>query len=72
MLYLAALARLADDLVARGRVLPALVASEDGRYAARWRAVLSGADAQRARDLAAAMPPLCRARCGQRARRRSW
>ena len=64
VLYLAALARLADDLVARGRVLPALVASEDGRYAARWRAVLSGADAQRARDLAAAMPPLCRAHAG--------
>jgi SNF2 family DNA or RNA helicase len=64
VLYLAALARLADDLAARGRVLPALVASEDGRYAARWRAVLSGADAQRARDLAAAMPPLCRAAAG--------
>jgi superfamily II DNA or RNA helicase len=64
VLYLAALARLADDLVARGRVLPTLVASEDGRYAARWRAVLSGADTQRARDLAAAMPPLCRAHAG--------
>jgi superfamily II DNA or RNA helicase len=64
VLYLAALARLADDLATRGRVLPALVASEDSRYAARWRAVLSGADAQRARDLAAAMPPLCRADAG--------
>jgi len=64
VLYLAALARLADDLAARGRVLPALVASEDGRYAARWRAVLSGTDAQRATDLAAAMPPLCRAAAG--------
>ncbi len=67
MLYLAALARLADDLSARGRVLPALVASEDGRYAARWRAVLSGADAQRAarprRRDAAALP----GRRGQRA-----
>jgi superfamily II DNA or RNA helicase len=64
VLYLAALARLADDLAARGRVLPAMAASEDGRYAARWRAVLSGADAQRARELAAAMPPLCRADAG--------
>ena len=64
VLFVAALARLADDLAARGRMLPALVASEDGRYAARWRAVLSGADAQRARDLAAAMPPLCRAHAG--------
>ena len=64
VLYLAALARLADDLAARGRVLPAMTTSEDGRYAARWRAVLSGADAQRARELAAAMPPLCRADAG--------
>jgi SNF2 family DNA or RNA helicase len=61
VLYLAAVARLARDLAARGRVLPALVAGEDGGYAARWRPVLSGTDAQRARDLAAAMPPLCRA-----------
>jgi superfamily II DNA or RNA helicase len=59
--YLAALARQAADLTARGRVLPALTADEDGGYTARWRAVLSGADAQRARDLAVAMPPLCRA-----------
>jgi superfamily II DNA or RNA helicase len=61
VLYLAAVARLAGDLAARGRVLPALVAGDDGGYAARWRPVLSGGDAQRARDLAAAMPPLCRA-----------
>jgi SNF2-related domain/SNF2 Helicase protein/Helicase conserved C-terminal domain len=64
VLYLAALARLADDLAGRGRVLPVLIASDDGRYAARWRAVLSGPDAQRARELAAAMPPLCRADAG--------
>src|SRR5215469_11814041 len=64
VLYLGAVARLAGDLAARGRVLPALVTSAGGReagYEARWRPVLSGADAQRARDLAAAMPPLCRA-----------
>ena len=59
--YLAALARQATDLAARGRVLPGLTADEQGGYTARWRPVLSGADAQRARDLAAAMPPLCRA-----------
>ena len=59
--YLSALARLAEDLAARGRVLPTLEPGEDGSYVARWRPVLSGADAQRARDLAAAMPPLCRA-----------
>jgi non-specific serine/threonine protein kinase len=99
--YLAAVARLAGDLAARGRVLPALtaggsepvgtrgssisagrisaggisaggagsdgdggagVAGEgEGSYVAGWRPVLSGADAQRARELAVAMPPLCRA-----------
>jgi SNF2 family DNA or RNA helicase len=58
--YLAAVARFAGDLAARGRVLPALVAEDDG-YAARWRPVLSGADARHARELAAAMPPACRA-----------
>jgi superfamily II DNA or RNA helicase len=61
--YLAALARFADALAARGRVLPVLIA-EDGGYAARWRPVLGGTDAQRARDLAAAMPPSCRAVAG--------
>jgi SNF2-related domain/SNF2 Helicase protein/Helicase conserved C-terminal domain len=64
VLYVAALARLAGDLAARGRVLPVLAAGQDGRYAARWRPVLAGADAQRARELAAAMPPLCRADAG--------
>src|SRR6185437_11904929 len=58
--YLAAVARFADDLATRGRVLPAL-AAEEGGYAARWRPVLSAADARHARELAAAMPPSCRA-----------
>jgi SNF2-related domain/SNF2 Helicase protein/Helicase conserved C-terminal domain len=58
--YLAAVARLAADLAARGRVLPAL-RSEDEGYTARWRPVLAGADAERARELAVGMPPLCRA-----------
>jgi len=61
--YLAAIAKLADDLAARGRVLPVL-AEEDGRYAARWRPVLSAVDARHARELAAAMPPACRAAVG--------
>src|SRR5689334_695465 len=61
--YLAAVARFADDLAARGRVLPVL-AGEDGGYAARWRPVLSAADARHARELAAAMPPSCRALAG--------
>jgi SNF2 family DNA or RNA helicase len=62
--YLAVVARFADNLAARGRVLP-VIAAEDGTYAARWRPVLGGADAQRARDLAAAMPPSCRAEGGE-------
>ena len=62
--YLTAVARFAADLAARGRVLPVL-AGEGETYAARWRPVLGGADAQRANDLAAAMPPSCRAAGGQ-------
>ena len=58
--YLAAVARFAADLTARGRVLPVLT-EEDGGYAARWRPVLSAGDARHARELAAAMPPACRA-----------
>ncbi len=61
MHYLAALAALATDLTVRGRVLPGLEAADDGSYAARWRPVLAGADALRARELTDAMPPLCRA-----------
>ena len=59
-IYWAAIAALAADLAGRGRVLPVLEAV-DGGCTARWRPVLTGPDAQRARDLAAAMPPLCRA-----------
>jgi hypothetical protein len=63
--YLAAVARFADDLAARGKVLPVLVpetgGSAPGGWAARWRPVLSGPDATYARDLATAMPPLLRA-----------
>ena len=68
--YLAAVATFAAGLAERGRVLPVLEEVEGhgevgGAYAARWRPVLGGADAQRARDLAAAMPPSCRAATGQ-------
>src|SRR6202035_5444102 len=58
--YLTAVARLAADLTARGRVLPSL-RGEDSGHAARWRAVLTAADAERARELAAGMPAMCRA-----------
>ncbi|GGS52893.1 helicase HelZ [Planobispora rosea] len=63
--YLAVVAQYARDLVRRGRVLPQLV-PEDGEYAARWRPVLTGPDAARFRELAAAMPPVCRAVAGER------
>ena len=58
---LAALGALAADLAARGRVLPGLDSDEAGGYCARWRPVLAGADALRARELTQALPPLCRA-----------
>jgi hypothetical protein len=54
--YLAALAVLAADLAARGRVLPGLNGGEGEGYAARWRPVLTGADALRARELTVAPP----------------
>src|SRR5215472_14280557 len=41
--YLAHMATFADDLVSRGRVLPAVVRDADGA-AARWRPMLQGPD----------------------------
>jgi SNF2 family DNA or RNA helicase len=61
MSYLAAIASFASDLTARGRVLPALVQESADAYAARWRPMLSATDARHARELAAALPPACRA-----------
>jgi superfamily II DNA or RNA helicase len=58
--YLGVLAGHACDLARRGRMLPQLVI-ETGEHAARWRPVLTGADATAFRDFAAAMPPVCRA-----------
>jgi len=56
--YLRDVAAFAEDLVARGRVLPDV----DGeRPAARWRAALSGVDALRHAGLRAGMPPSFRA-----------
>ena len=57
--YLSVLAGFACDLAHRGRMLPQLVL-EDGVPAARWRPVLTGADAATYRDFATAMPPVCR------------
>ncbi|WP_433269348.1 DEAD/DEAH box helicase [Actinosynnema sp. CS-041913] len=56
--YLRDVVAFAKDLVARGRVVPAV----DGhRAAARWRAALSGVDALRHAGLRAGMPPAFRA-----------
>jgi SNF2 family DNA or RNA helicase len=57
--YLEVVAERARDLAVRGRLLPQLV-REGGEYAARWVPVLTGPDAAAFRDLAAAMPPVCR------------
>jgi SNF2 family DNA or RNA helicase len=61
--YLCLLAGHACDLARRGRMLPQLVV-ELGVPAARWRPVVTGADAAAYRDFAAAMPPVCRAGAG--------
>ena len=62
--FFALVAAEAMHLASRGRVLPSLV-REDGDLTARWRPVITGADAKRFRELARAMPPpaVPRARC---------
>jgi SNF2 family DNA or RNA helicase len=59
--YLALLAAEAAEQVRRGQVLPGLV-REDGDLIACWRPVIE--DPRRFRELAAAMPPACRAADG--------
>ena len=61
--YLCVLAGHACDLAKRGRMLPGLV-RENGMSAARWRPVLTGADAAAYRDFASALPPVVRAAGG--------
>ncbi|MGQ0838707.1 DEAD/DEAH box helicase [Actinokineospora sp.] len=58
--FLARVAAFADDLVARGRVLPAVVAEPTGP-AARWRPALSGVDSARFARLRDSLPPALRA-----------
>jgi SNF2 family DNA or RNA helicase len=58
--YLAEVCAFAADLVARGRVLPGVLAGGP-RPRAVWRPVLTGADAARRADLLRRMPPACRA-----------
>jgi non-specific serine/threonine protein kinase len=55
------LAGFAADLVRRGRVLPVALPGEPGRGVARWRPVLTGADADWFRAAVAALPASYRA-----------
>jgi non-specific serine/threonine protein kinase len=55
------LAGFAADLAGRGRVLPVALAAGAGRGVARWRPVLTGADADWFRSAVAALPPSYRA-----------
>ncbi|MBU2667713.1 DEAD/DEAH box helicase [Actinoplanes bogorensis] len=58
--YLSVLTAHAFDLARRGRMLPQLV-TEAGVATARWRPVITGADAATYRDFATAMPAVVRA-----------
>ncbi|MCW2719680.1 DEAD/DEAH box helicase [Pseudonocardia sp.] len=58
--HLRAVAELADELAARGRVLPTLV-REGGVALARWRPVVRGLDVVALDALVAALPPVARA-----------
>lgn len=63
--YLAASVMFALELAARGRFLPGLVPTRDGRgFEARWLPVPGATDAERLQALARAMPPSCRAEVG--------
>jgi len=58
--HVRALAELADDLAAGGKVLPTLV-REAGAALARWRPVVRGLDVVALDTLVAALPPVARA-----------
>ena len=58
--FLAEAGKLGLELVAQGRLVPALE-HEGGRFAARWEPFLEPLDVRRLHLLAKAMPPVCRA-----------
>ncbi len=58
--YLGRVAEFAQDLVSRGRVLPALARDQAG-FRASWRPFLQGHDVAAMHSLIRAMPPVCRA-----------
>ncbi len=71
LVHLAATVLFGLDLAARGRFLPGLVPTQDGRgFEARWLPVPGATDAERIRALARAMPPACRAEAGAQGDRR--
>ncbi|MGC8633292.1 MAG: SNF2-related protein [Candidatus Limnocylindrales bacterium] len=59
--FWARLARLALEMVARGRVLPGIREPARRRFVARWEPVPGSGDGTRLRALARAMPIVCRA-----------
>jgi hypothetical protein len=60
--YLTATVLFALELATRGRFLPGLLPTRDGRgFETRWLPVPGATDAERLRALARAMPPACRA-----------
>lgn len=59
--YLVAVSRWAEDVIARGRILPCLVREDDCEARAGWRPVLTGGDAVVWQSLVGAMPPAFRA-----------
>ena len=68
--FLAEAAKLALELLARGRVLPTLARREE-HWLARWQpVVIDPHDSERVRLLAASMPPLLRAEVGLSEERR--
>jgi SNF2 family DNA or RNA helicase len=59
--YWAQTAKFALELATRQSMAPTVECADDGSYRAAWRAVIAGADEDRAFALAHAMPPICRA-----------
>ena len=49
------------ELAARGRAVPAVLRTADGRTEARWLPAPAAADGERLRALVAGIPPVCRA-----------
>ncbi|MBT0769365.1 DEAD/DEAH box helicase [Kineosporia sp. J2-2] len=55
--HLLALHAFTSDLIGRGRVLPVALEASEGHGVARWRPVITGADAEWFRHAVAALPP---------------